>query len=384
MGVFQKVKGSNEWWIRYADQYGRIHREKVGLKSLAQKAYALRKTHIREGKFFPDLVGKRKDVLFKDMARLYLEEHSKVNKRSYPTDCHNMRRLVHTFGEKALSEITAQDIERFKAKLAQEVSIATTNRHLQLLNAVFNKAITWGKTKTNPVRSVKKFKENNERVRYLTEDEESCLRTLFPEQHWLLIEVALHTGMRRGEQLNLKWKDVDFLTRTITIPRSKPGEKRHVKMNNRVAEILRGLPSRLKSEWIFPSQSGASPINANNFINRVFTPALKQAKIANFRWHDLRHTFASRLTMAGVDLRTVQELMGHKTIAMTVRYSHLSPAHTLDAVNKLCQDMKSGSTRTDTRKEENLERERKSSNSWWSQQDSNLRPLACEASALTS
>ncbi len=87
--------------------------------------------------------------------------------------------------------------------------------------------------------------------------------------------------------------------------------------------------------------------------------------------------------MAGVDLRTVQELMGHKTIAMTLRYSHLSPAHTLDAVNKLCQDAKSGSTRTDTDENTKMEGDRKAVNSWWSQQDSNLRPLACEASALT-
>ncbi len=383
MGVFEKIKGSNDWWVRYADQYGRIHREKVGRKSLAQKAYEKRKTQIREGKFFPEDVGKKRDIRFKDMARIYLEEHSKVNKRSYPTDCHNMRRLVQTFGEKALSEITPQDVERFKAKLAQEVSVATTNRHLQLLNAVFNKSIAWGNTKANPVKLVKKFKENNERVRYLAEDEEPRLKAEFPEKHWPKVEVAMHTGLRRAEQFNLRWPDVNFNTRTITIHRSKSGETRHVKMNDWVVEIMRGLPSRLKSEWVFPSETGESPINANNFINRVFNPALKKAKIADFHWHDLRHTFASRLTMAGVDLRTVQELMGHKTITMTLRYSHLSATHTLDAVNKLCMDSKLGSTRTDTEEYEKLEGDRKSLNLWWSQQDSNLRPLACEASALT-
>jgi len=81
MGVFQKVKGSNEWWIRYADQYGHIHREKAGPKGLAQKAYEKRKTQIREGKFFPEAVGKRKDILFKDMARLYLESKVKSTRR---------------------------------------------------------------------------------------------------------------------------------------------------------------------------------------------------------------------------------------------------------------------------------------------------------------
>jgi site-specific recombinase XerD len=102
-----------------------------------------------------------------------------------------------------------------------------------------------------------------------------------------------------------------------------------------VRALLRDLPSRLKSEYVFPSETEDSAIDANNFRRRVFQPAVEQAGIENFRWHDLRHTFASRLVMAGVDLRTVQELMGHKTIEMTLRYSHLSPAHQLDAVKKL-------------------------------------------------
>ncbi|MFQ5842626.1 MAG: tyrosine-type recombinase/integrase [Thermodesulfobacteriota bacterium] len=354
MGLFEKVKGSGEWWIRYADQYSHIHREKVGPKSLAQKAYEKRKTDIREGKFFPEKLGQRRDMLFRDVAKLYLEDHSKVNKRSYPTDCYNMRRLTQTFGEKALSEIGPQDVEKFKARLKKEVSIATTNRHLGLLTGVFNKAIEWKKTDKNPFKKVKKFKENNERVRYLAEEEESRLQVVFPEEHWSKVEIAYNTGLRRGEQFNLRWPDVNFHSRTITIPNPKSGEREYVKMNDRVMEILRNLPSRLKSEWVFPSETGDTPLNANNFINRVFGPALKEAKITDFRWHDLRHTFGSRLVMAGVDLRTVQELMRHKTIKMTLRYTHLSPTHTLEAVNKLCLTNQAGGTRTSTGKNERL------------------------------
>ncbi len=353
-GIFEKVKGSREWWIRYADQYGHIHREKVGPKSLAQKAYEKRKTQIREGDFFPRQLGRRRDMLFKDMAKLYLEDHSKVNKRSYPTDCYNMRRLTQTFGEKALSEIGPQDVEKFKARLKKEVSVATTNRYLGLLTGIFNKAIEWGKTDKIPFKSVKKSKENNERVRYLTEEEESRLQVVFPEEHWSKVEIAYNTGLRRGEQFNLRWPDVNFHSRTITIRIPKSGEREYVKMNDRVMEILRSLPSRLKSEWVFPSETGETPLNANNFINRVFGPALKDAKISDFRWHDFRHTFGSRLVMAGVDLRTVQELMRHKTIKMTIRYTHLSPTHTLEAVNKLCLTNQAGSTRTDTGENERL------------------------------
>ena len=97
-------------------------------------------------------------------------------------------------------------------------------------------------------------------------------------------------------------------------------------MNDTVRDILRTLPSRLKSPYVFPSATGETPRDARNYMNRVFNKALKAARIEDFTWHCLRHTFASRLVMTGVDLRTVQDLLGHKTITMTLRYSHLSPA----------------------------------------------------------
>jgi integrase len=108
-------------------------------------------------------------------------------------------------------------------------------------------------------------------------------------------------------------------------------------------ELLRILPSRLRSPWVFPSESGARPLDSQNFINRVFRPALRRARITNFSWHDLRHTFASRLAMAGVDIRTIQEPLGHQSLAMTLRYAHLSPAHKRDAVRHL-ERIRTGTT----------------------------------------
>src|SRR5262245_25758114 len=104
-----------------------------------------------------------------------------------------------------------------------------------------------------------------------------------------------------------------------------------------VAESLMMTPVKGTSApvAVFPSESGARPLESQNFINRVFRPALRRARITNFSWHDLRHTFASRLAMAGVDIRTVQELLGHQSLAMTLRYAHLSPAHKRDAVRHL-------------------------------------------------
>jgi len=256
-------------------------------------------------------------------------------------------RLRREFSGKTLQEITTQDVERLKGKLKAEMALATVNLHLALLKHVYTKAMEWGKVEKNPAKSVKFFRANNARVRYLTEEEEGLLKALCPLEHWDKVVVALHTGMRRGEQFKLQWTGVNFYTGVLTIPRSKHGEARHIPMNDQVVAVLRNLPSRLKSPYVFASLSGKTPLNANNFINRVWKPLLQKVGIADFHWHDCRHTFASRLVMAGVDLRTVQELMGHKTITMTLRYAHLSPTHQREAVQRLIQ--KSTATKTATR-----------------------------------
>jgi integrase len=240
------------------------------------------------------------------------------------------------FPKRALAQILPGDVERYVALRRQQVSPASVNRELAFLRRLYNVAIADQRADTNPVSSKVFFKENNARVRFLSDDEEVRLRDVLDPTYWVVVLVAIHTGLRRSEQFNLRWEHVDFTNGIITVPRSKHGEVRRVRMNDTVRDILRSLPSRLKSAYVFPSASaGDRPLDGHHFVRRVFVPALAKAGIEGFRWHDLRHTFASRLTMAGVDLRTVQELMGHKTMLMTLRYSHLSPEHQLDAVQRL-------------------------------------------------
>jgi integrase len=198
-----------------------------------------------------------------------------------------------------------------------------------LLKLTFRLAEKAKEIKFNPARLVRQQKENNARLRWLSDSEEVALRAVihrdYPE-HMLEFEIGLHTGMRRSEQYGMEWHFVDFKNRLITIPKAKDGDVRYVRMNSRVAAIVSALRD---------ASVGTGRVFALQSPHYWFEPAVKAAGLNDFTWHCLRHTFASRLVMAGVDIRTVQELMGHKSITMTMRYSHLAPGHQQAAVEML-------------------------------------------------
>jgi site-specific recombinase XerD len=205
-----------------------------------------------------------------------------------------------------------------------------------VLSLSFRLAIQNGKTTTNPARLVRRRRENNAVIRYLLPEEEQRLRAVANElypHHVPELDLALNTGMRQGEQYNLTWENVDLERRLVTIPRSKHGEIRYVELNDAaVAALLQAHAQGNGSDNLFLNCYGQKLSKPREW----FEASVKKAGIHRFTWHCLRHTFASRLIMAGVDLRTVQELMGHKTIQMTCRYAHLAPQHRLAAVQRLC------------------------------------------------
>jgi integrase len=346
-GIFERPKDSGIWWVRYADENGRIHREKVGPKGLAAKVYTKRKNEVQERRFFPERVGRR-DVLVAEIIDDYLARSKSRMKNDVDWKRYG-RQWKAELGTKSLRAVTPGDVERFAAQRRRSgLAVASVNRELTFLRCAFNVAIEDGQLDgRNPV--LRKFfvKENNERVRYLSEEEHTRLREAIGEQHWPKIAFALHTGFRQGNQFRCRWADVNFEAGTIRARNPKSRRDYHVPINDELRAILQALPSRLRSEWVFPSKTGKTPINPKNFDHRCFVPALKKAKITNFHWHDLRHTFASHLVMAGVDLRTVQELMGHQSIAMTQRYAHLSPEHKLAAVQRLVSQPTSTITSTE-------------------------------------
>ena len=328
MAVYQK-KGI--YFIDYIVE-GRRKRESVGpSKKQAELVLKKRKIEIAEGKFLD--VKKEKKVLFDDFARTYRELHSKVNHRPSVARRNKgiIKNLSTMFSGKYLSEITPQLIERYKSKRIKEVSPATVNRELTTLKCMFNKAILWNEFDDNPVRKVEMLKENNIRLRYLEKEEvksllEACAPHLKP-----IVTIAIYTGMRRGEIFGLKWQNIDIQHDVIYLLDTKNGERREVLLNETAKKALIAIPKHPESSYVFCNKNG-QPYTS---VKKSFHSALKKCGIINFRFHDLRHTFASQLIMAGVDLKTVQELLGHKSIEMTMRYSHLSPSHKKRAVNLL-------------------------------------------------
>lgn len=235
------------------------------------------------------------------------------------------------FAEKYLYEITPLMVEKYKAERLKNVSPATVNREMNVLKNIFTKAVEWKNLTENTIKKVKLLRTKNRRLRYLESEEITKLIENSAKHLKPIIIVALNTGMRRGEIFGLKWQNIDIKRGIIYLLDTKNGEKRELPMNDAVKKALIGVRKNPISSYVFCNPNG----KPYQDTKRAFHTALNKAGIKNFRFHDLRHTFASQLVMLGVDLNTVRELLGHKTIEMTLRYSHLSPSHKKRATDLL-------------------------------------------------
>ena len=327
MGVYQK---NGNWFIDYSVN-GKRHRKRIGPdKKLAETVLKKIRVEIAENKYLD--VKKEQKVRFEDFADEYLNCHSKVNNRSWKNaELSNINRLKLLFTGKYLHEITPQMVEQMKARVVQEVSPATTNRVLTQLKSIFNKAILWDKFDgKNPVKTIKFYKEQP-RLRFLEKEEIAKLLSNCDKKFKPFVTIALHTGMRKGEIGNLKWHDIDFQRNIIYLYLTKNGEKREVPMNEQVRNALISVKKCPDTPYVFHRRENKPYYN----LRKSFFTACQKSGITNFRFHDIRHTFASQLVMNGIDLNTVRELLGHKSLEMTLRYSHLSQDHKKRAVDIL-------------------------------------------------
>ncbi len=326
--VFKEGK----WWARlYVN--GRELWKKADNKTQAKVLYGRLKADIREGTYFPKKENQTKSITLRAWIERYLEG---CTNRGIANERHYGRFWKLLFGRKLLNQITHDDCRRIQAKLQARGKIkpATINRRFSFLRHILNLAIKNDHLTRNPVSGLKFFPEEK-RSRYLSDTELERLKQHLNIQDWNLIAFAIETGLRRAEQFGLKWGQVSFETSTLVIPFDKGGKTRHVPLSNNAKEILRSLNSLLISPWVFPSpKDPLQPLNPVSFIKGIFKPAMARAGIVDLRWHDLRHTAASRRVMAGVDLYAVKEVLGHRDIQTTMRYAHLSPDYLQEAVNR--------------------------------------------------
>jgi len=330
LGVYLRNK---TYWMCYSVNKKFI-RESTGItdKAKALAFYYKRKTEIAEGKF----LDKKKEhkINFSEFADYYLENHSKVENKSWKkSDWVFIRALKKFFGKYYLSEINKELIARFKAERKKEsVSNAGINRNLACLKSIFNRAIDWDRFNgKNPMSRVAMLKEPAGRTRYLERADIKRLMDCCDNDFLPYIIVAFNTGLRFSEQLSLKWKDIDFNNEIISVYLTKSGKKRVLPMNDDLKSILNSIPKNPESPFIFCDKNGKS----NIFVRGAFQRAKKKAGIKDFHWHDIRHTTASHLAMSGVDLYTIKDLLGHSTLKMTERYAHLSKTHKENAIANL-------------------------------------------------
>jgi len=325
----------NVWWLRYADAEGNMFYESSKTKSVkvAEALLIARKRGVQEGNQ-PVKVHKIGNQSFKELAEHYSSWAQR--QKSYKSKKYLIAALVKEFGNSPLRTFNARIIEKYQSKvLASGKKPATVNRLLATLQHGFTKGLQWemlDETIYNRVRKVKMLPENNRRLRYLSEEECQALVKASIAHLQPIVITALNTGMRRGEILSLQWdKHIDLKNGFILLDQTKNGERREIPINQTLRKALKRMPRHLKSPYVFTSEKG----ERYKEIKRAFNSAVRRAGIKDFTFHDLRHTFASRLVMAGVDITTLKELLGHKTLEMTLRYAHLSPGHKVKAVGVL-------------------------------------------------
>jgi site-specific recombinase XerD len=324
--------------IDYRDAGGARRRILVGRDPA--EAYALLADRQREAAAGPS-AGSRP---FRELVTAALE-HKKLHlaPQSYATDVGRLDTLLAIIGEKTIEQATFEVWDKVLKDLKRSGSSGSTvNRYRSVASSIFSFGMRAGLVQINPLARVLRFQENPSRVRYLLEAEEIKLRAAIrrecsdrePE-----LDLALYTGMRRGEQFTLKWIDVDLSLGRLTVY-GKSG-RRYIYANKSAVEALDKLLRRRDLELARSGAEGSAYVcdetlnDTQRDWRRWFETCLRSAGIKNFHWHDLRHTFASRLVMAGVTLSDVQELLGHKSILMTMKYAHLAPGHSQAAAEKI-------------------------------------------------
>ena len=298
---------------------------------------------IREGRYFKTAEAKKHKV--GQLIDKYLREVLPNKPRSEQKQTMQLNWWKSKIGSYLLADVTPMMITDCREELLQGVtyrgtkrSPATVVRYLAALSHVFSVAVNeYGWMDVNPLSKVSKPKESRGRVRFLDDDErkrllEACKESSNPYLYMIVV-VALSTGMRQMEILTLKWRDVDLSSGRLTIHETKNGERRVVSIAGHGLELLRVHFQNRKvlSEFLFPGRDPSKPLD----VRSPWANAIKLVDIKDFKFHDLRHSAASYLAMNKASLTEIAAILGHKTLSMVKRYSHLSDAHITGVIGSM-------------------------------------------------
>jgi integrase len=325
-------KNRQGYWISWTDAQGRRKRRKTNAKTLSQarSSRAAELVRVEQAKalgFAPPGQETMSDVA----TRFLSHQKARLTPKAYTREEGVVNEHLCPFFAGPLASIRRVDIQRYISKRSSEVSAHSVQKELNILKHLLRLAVEWEIVPFNVSQGVKSPRVPAGRVRYLQPGELRAVLQTSPEWLHPIIALASCTGMRRSELLGLRWLDVDLAHSRVMLAQTKNGEGRIVYLNETAKAAISAVavPVDARStDLIFKAFTSEQ-------VSMAFARACKKLKIADFRFHDLRHTAASWLRMQGADIHTVAQLLGHKDLRMAARYQHLSPAFLADAVARL-------------------------------------------------
>jgi integrase len=329
VGIYEKPKGSGKWRVRI--HVGGLERMyQCDSKSQARALYGRLKADIRENIYFPEKYRAKQQLTVKQWISRCLDGSTNLDSQ------HEKQRTDYwadLWGGRALSTITSEDLRQHQAKMVDsgDFQPATVNRYYSALRRVLTLAVQDGKLDRHPMKGVR-FLPEPTKDRFFTDEELERIKGLMEPEDWRLVHFAVETCLRRSEQFGLRWADINFDAKTITIPLPKGKKTRRIPLSEEALTILRSLD--MLTPFVFPDPTNPLKSRQADLVGDHFKRILRKAGITDASWHTLRHTGASRRLLAGVDVVTVSKILGHSTITTTMRYLHLVQSHLHEAINK--------------------------------------------------
>ena len=326
-GVVERPRGSGKFYVRIK-HHGKERLTRVASRAQGKAVYTRLRAEILEGRYQPERV---RPITLKTWVDRCLEGSANRDK------AHEEQRSKYwstILGNRLLSEITTEDIRHHQAKMlaSGDWKPSTVNRYMSALRRMLTLALNDGKILRHPMKGLK-FLPEEQRDHFFSDEALRKIYALMAPQAWREVHFAIETCLRASEQYGLKWANVNFDTKHLSIPLSKSNKTRRVPLSDQALHILRSLDSALESPWVFPDTidplKPKHPYHAGAHFKRI----LRKAGMPG-NWHVLRHTGATRRLLAGVDLVTVSKILGHRTIQTTMRYLHLVQDHMASAINR--------------------------------------------------